>query len=371
MKINKELFVLVDGFPKVISGQTERPPHPALSPGGGEGEEAGRRPCFTLAPIGGEGARRAGEGAFGSIRKFIFTIAPILLFAVARPVQAKLNVVASTADLGSIARSIGGDKIELSVLGKPTEDPHFVDAKPSFIVKLNRADVLIEGGAELEIGWIPALMNQARNASVRPGASGHVAAADGIQLLDVPATLDRSRGDIHAAGNPHYVIDPENAKIVAKNITEGFCRNDPKSCDYFEANLKKFTAEIDAKLPQWQQTLAPFKGQTVVAYHDSWPYFGRRFGLKMDLFLEPKPGIPPTPSHLADVIMKMKSENSHVIMVDPYLNRKTAETVARQTDATVVDVTQFPGGLKGTEGGYIELVDYLVNALAKALAERK
>jgi ABC-type Zn uptake system ZnuABC Zn-binding protein ZnuA len=242
-----------------------------------------------------------------------------------------------------------------------------VDAKPSFIVKLNRADVLIEGGAELEIGWIPALLSQTRNANIRPGAPGHIAAAEGIALLDVPSALDRSQGDIHAAGNPHYIIDPENAKVVARNIAEGLCRNDPASCDYFHEHLQKFVSEIDTRLVQWQKTLAPFQGQTVVAYHDSWPYFGRRFGLKIDLFLEPKPGIPPTPAHLADVILKMKSENAHVILVDPYLNRKTAETVASKTGATVVDVTQFPGGLKGTEAGYIELVDYLVNTLAKAL----
>jgi zinc/manganese transport system substrate-binding protein len=285
--------------------------------------------------------------------------------------NAKLNIVATTPDLGAIAREIGGNHIELTTLAKPTEDPHFVDAKPGFIVKLNRADVLIEGGAELEIGWLPALLDQARNRKIVSGAPGHVACARGIPLLDVPATLDRSRGDIHAAGNPHYVVSPLNAKIVAQNIAEALCQNDPTSEGVYRANLKKFTDAIDARLIEWQKALAPFKGQRIVAYHDSWPYFARDFGLKTDLFLEPKPGIPPTPAHLADVIMKMKTENVHVIIVDPYLNRKTAETVARDTGATVVDVTQFPGGVKGTEGGYIQLMDYLVNALAKALAENK
>jgi zinc/manganese transport system substrate-binding protein len=285
--------------------------------------------------------------------------------------QAKLNVVATTPDLAAIAQEIGGDKIALTTLARPTEDPHFVDAKPSFIVKLNRADVLIEGGAELEIGWLPALLNQARNAKIAAGAPGRVDCARGIAMLDVPATLDRSQGDIHAAGNPHYVIAPSNARIVAQNIASALAAVDEKNAETYRANLQKFTVALDAKLAEWRTTLAPFQGRSVVAYHDSWPYFVREFGLKLDLFLEPKPGIPPTPAHLAEVIQKMKTEDAHVIFVDAYLNRKTAETVARSTGATVLDVTQFPGGVKGTEGGYIRLEDYLVNSLAKALADNK
>ncbi len=285
--------------------------------------------------------------------------------------QAKLNVVATTADLASIAKEIGGDKITLITLAKPTEDPHFVDAKPSFIVKLNHADLVIEGGAELEIGWLPALLNQSRNEKLAAGAPGHVNCSAGVPLLDVPATLDRSRGDIHAAGNPHFAISPSNGKIIAQTIAAALADNDPPNATAYRANLKTFITALDAKLAEWQQKLAPFRGRSVVAYHDSWPYFAREFGLKIELFLEPKPGIPPTPSHLAEVITKMKSEQAHVIIVDAYLNRRTAETVARETGATVVPVTQFPGGIKGTEGGYIQLVDQLVNSLAAALGEKK
>ena len=294
----------------------------------------------------------------------------LLLGALCESAHAKLNVVATTPDLASIAKEVGGQNIDLTTLAKPTEDPHFVDAKPSFIVKLNRADVLIEGGAELEIGWLPALLDQSRNSKLAPGGPGHVACAQGVQLLEVPSTLDRSRGDIHAAGNPHYLVDPFNAKIVARNITDAFCAQDQKSCDVYRANLKKFTDALDAKLVEWQRILEPLKGQQVVAYHNSWLYFGTRFGLKIDLFLEPKPGVPPTPTHLAEVITKMKQDKVHVIIVDPYLNRRTAETVAAKTDATVVDVSQFPGGIKGTEGGYVQLMDYLVNAVARALAAK-
>ena len=287
------------------------------------------------------------------------------------PAQAKLNVVATTPDLGAIAKEIGGDHIDLTVLAKPTEDPHFVDAKPSLILKLNRADVVIEGGAELEIGWLPRLLDQARNPKLAADAPAHIAGSRGVPLKEVPSTLDRSKGDIHAAGNPHYLVDPANAKLVAHNITEAFCVLDEKSCAAYRANLEKFSETLDRKLAEWEKLLTPFKGQQVVAYHNSWLYFGDRFGLNIDLFLEPKPGVPPTPKHLAEVILKMKQDKIHVILVDPYLDRRTAETVATKTGASVVDVAQFPGGIKGTEGGYIALLDYLVNSVAKALAAGK
>jgi zinc/manganese transport system substrate-binding protein len=286
-------------------------------------------------------------------------------------VQARLNVVATTPDLASIAREIGGNNIELTTLAKPTEDPHFVDAKPSFIVKLNRADVLIEGGAELETGWLPALLDQARNRKLSAGAPGRVACAQGIALLEVPSTLDRSRGDIHAAGNPHYLVDPVNARRVAQRMADAFCQLDERLGEAYRANLKKFTDALNAKLVEWQKTLEPFQGRQIVAYHNSWLYFGSRFGIRIDLFLEPKPGVPPTPAHLAEVITRMKQDKVHVIIVDPYLDRRTAETVAARTGATVVDVAQFPGGVKGTEAGYLALMDYLVNAIAHALAEQK
>lgn len=285
--------------------------------------------------------------------------------------HAKLNVVATTPDLAAVAKEIGGDKIEITTLARPTEDPHFVDAKPSFIVKLNKADALIHGGAELEAAWVRPLLDGARNAKIVSAAKGDVRCCEGVKMLEVPSALDRSQGDIHAAGNPHYLVDPENAKIVAHHIADAFGQLDAANREFYDANANKFVAALDAKLAGWRAQLAPFKGQHVVAYHNSWIYFAERFGLKIDLFLEPKPGIPPSPAHLAAVITKIKEENARVIIVDPYLNRKTAETVARSTGATVVDVAQFPGGVKGTEGGYLALMDYLVNALAKALAEKE
>jgi zinc/manganese transport system substrate-binding protein len=297
---------------------------------------------------------------------FLFT----LLF-VAGVAHGKLNVIVTTPDFAAIAHEVGGNNVEITTLAKPTEDPHFVDAKPSFILKLSRADALIEGGAELEIGWLPALIDQCRNQKLAPGAPAHVAANQGVAMLEVPSTLDRSKGDIHAAGNPHYLVDPVNAKKVAENIAAAFETLDPKSAEAYKANLKRFSDTIDTKLAEWQKKLEPYKGQQIVAYHNSWIYFGNRFGLNIDLYLEPKPGVPPTPTHLAEVITRMRADKVHVIIVDPYLNRRTAEAVAAKTDGTVVDVTQFPGGVKGTEGGYVQLMDYLVNSIANALAGKK
>ena len=287
-----------------------------------------------------------------------------ILFALLIPftAQAKLNVVATLPDLAAIAREIGGNLVDVTSLAKPTEDAHFVDAKPSFIVKLNRADVLIEGGAELETGWLPPLLESARNPKLT-----RIAIAPHIQMLEVPTALDRSKGDVHALGNPHFMTDPVNGKIAAHLICDAFCTRDAKNCDTYQANLAKFDAQLDGKLAEWQKLLAPFHGAQIVAYHNTWPYFANRFQLKIDLFLEPRPGIPPTPAHLNEVIQQMKADKIHVIIVEPYQNRKTAETVAHDTGAIVLSFAQYPGGAKGTEGGYIELIDYLVKSLANVL----
>jgi zinc/manganese transport system substrate-binding protein len=290
------------------------------------------------------------------------------LFGLSPRASAKLNVVVTTADLAALVREVGDDQVTLTMLAKPTEDPHFVDPKPSFIAKLNRADALVEGGAELEVGWLPPLLENARNSKLASGAPGRIDAAEGIKLLEAPATLDRSRGDVHAMGNPHFLIDPVNARIVAAHLAEAFCKLDSANASGFRANLARFEKNLDEKLRQWQSALKPFEGARLVAYHNMWPYFGERFGLHIDLFLEPKPGIPPTPSHLSEVIGQMKQEKIKIIIIEPYQHRRTAESVAQATGATILPLTQYPGGLKGTEAGYIAMLDYTVNALAKALA---
>jgi len=291
-----------------------------------------------------------------------------LLLGVA-PLQAKLDVVATTPDYGALAQAVGGEDVKIVVLAKPTEDPHFVDARPSHLVSLNRADVLIESGADLELGWLPTLVQGARNRDILPGAAGRVLGATGLTLRDVPVALDRSQGDVHGKGNPHFLMDPSNASIVARNLAETFCRLDEPGCATYRANLDRFDRALHERIQRWQTTLAPFRGASIVTYHNTWRYFAERFELRADLFLEPKPGIPPWPAHLARVIGEMKSKGIKVILVEPFQSRRTAETVAGHADASVVDVCQFPGGLDGTDGDYLTMMDANVSAVAAALEE--
>src|SRR5215468_7994647 len=255
----------------------------------------------------------------------------LLSLLAALSAQAKLNVVATLPDFGSLAREIGGDKVDVLVLAKPTEDPHFVDARPSFVVSLRNADVLIDGGAELELGWLPPLLQNARNAKLDIGKPGRVQASQGVRLMNVPANVTRAAGDVHALGNPHFGVDPIIAKAIAQHIAQSFSALDPTNAATYDANYKKFEAAINAKLQEWGAALLPFKGQHVAAYHDSWPYFGHRFGLEIDLFLEPKPGIRQSPSHLAEVIAQMKAQKIKAIIVEPYHDRKITERVASAT----------------------------------------
>ena len=290
--------------------------------------------------------------------------------AVASPAAAQLRVVATTPDLASIAREIGGQRVTVVALAKPTEDPHYVDAKPSHIVTLNRADALIEGGAELELGWLPPLLENSRNAKISAGARGRIVASEGVKLIEIPTSFDRSKGDVHSLGNPHFLIDPLNVKIIARNIANHFAQIDPRSAATYQGNLARFNTKLDAKLADWQKQLAPYRGAKIVTYHKDFGYLGERFGLNIVETLEPKPGISPSPAHLAGVISKMKATNAKVILVQPFQNRRTAETVARQTGAVVLDIPQQPGA-RGNSTSYFDMMDYLVSTLAGAFRSQR
>lgn len=292
------------------------------------------------------------------------------LTAITSAASGQIRVVATTPDLASVAREIGGDRVSVTALAKPTEDPHFVDAKPSFVVTLNRADALVEGGAELELGWLPPLLENSRNGKIAAGAPGRVVASEGIRLLEIPTSFDRSKGDIHSLGNPHFMIDPAAVKIVARNIATHFTQVDPKSGAVYSANLAKFNTRLDAKLAEWQKQLAPYRGAKIVTYHRDFGYLAQRFGLNTIDELEPKPGIAPSPAHLAQVIGKMRANNVKVILVQPFQNRKTAETVARQTGAAVLDAPQQPGAARGTDS-YFAMMDNLIGSLVRGLGAAK
>ncbi|HET9767108.1 MAG TPA: metal ABC transporter substrate-binding protein [Thermoanaerobaculia bacterium] len=299
--------------------------------------------------------------------KLKLALCSLALLALALPARAALKVVATTSEYGALASQLGGQRVAVTTIAKPTEDPHFVDARPSQIVALNRADVLIEGGAELEVGWLPPLLEGARNGKILSGGPGRVVASEGIQLVDIPAAADRSQGDTHLAGNPHFMLDPLNARVVAAHIVRVFSALDPAGAAAYQANLAQLDAALQAKMKEWTAALKPFAGRPIVTYHPTWRYFARRFGLISDTYLEPKPGIPPSPPHLAEVMQKMKAQNIQVLLVEPYQPRKTAEAVASRTNAAVVEVCQFPGGLPGTDT-YLALLDADVKRIAQALA---
>jgi zinc/manganese transport system substrate-binding protein len=296
---------------------------------------------------------------------FRYSMTPILLLWPLM-VLAKINVVATLPDLGSLAREIGKDKAEIVVLGKSNDDPHFVDPNPNFVASLHNADILIDVGAGLEQGWLPPLLQKARNPKLDIGRPGRVQASQGIRLINTPASVTNSSSEAHPTGNPHFTLDPLIAKTVAQRIAKSFIAVDPPNAAFYGANYKKFEATIDTKLQWWRAALQLFQDQHVVAYHDSWPYFSNRFGLKIDIFLEPTSGTPPTPSHLTEVIQKMKRDHIKLILVEPYQDRRIAEKVARASNASVIDVSQFPGAIPGTDN-YVSLINQLVKQLADAM----
>lgn len=287
--------------------------------------------------------------------------------------QGRLIIVATTPDLGALAQEIGRDRVEVKVLAKPTEDPHYVDPKPSHIVTLNRANALIEGGAELEIGWLPPLLESARNPRLALGTPGRIVASRGVSLLEIPTGPSselRGKGDVHSLGNPHFLTDPLRAMVAARNIAAGLAKVDPASAELFQENLERLTSTVNAKLAEWQQLLSPFQGATIVTYHRDFSYFAERFGLEVVATIEPKPGIPPSPAHVAEVIQTVKRTQARVILLQPFQNPKAAETVARATGIGILKFPQQPGAAQDT-AGYIPLMDYLVRTLAAALEKKQ
>lgn len=304
-----------------------------------------------------------------TIRRLLTTVtlATVLTApAVGRAANA-LKVVATTADLAAVARAVGGDHVEVTALARPTEDPHFVDAKPSFIRVVNQADVLVEGGASLEAGWLPPILDSARNPRISAGAPGRVVAAQGIALLEVPTQLDRSMGDVHPQGNPHFMLDPVAAKTVARSIRVAFCAVDGARCPDYEAGFARFRDAVDAKLATWQAALASLKGTKVVTYHKDFDYFFARFGMEITGTLEPKPGIPPSPTHLTELIPRMRADHVRLIVIEPFRERNTPDFVAENTGARVLVLPAMPDGKDAAD--YIALVDYDVRQLADALGE--
>jgi len=299
--------------------------------------------------------------------------AAVALLIGAAPVRAAgpLNVVTTTEDLAAIAREVAGDKARVESLSRGYQDPHYVEAKPSFVLKLNKADLLIAVGRELEIGWLPPLITQARNAKIQPGADGYLDASLTARILEMPTgQLTRAMGDVHPSGNPHFWLDPENGKRVAKEVAEKLSALDHANASYFAQRDADFEKRVTAAEARWAALMAPYKGTKVVTYHRSWPNFADHFGLEVIGYVEPKPGIAPSPSHTLEVIGAMKRQNVKIILVEPYFDLKTPNSISRETGAKVLVMPPSVGGEKEITD-YIKLFDYDINLLTDAIKATK
>lgn len=295
----------------------------------------------------------------------------VLVLVASAPVsaQGKLNVVTTTEDLAALGREVGGDRITIESIARGYQDPHFVEAKPSFILKLQRANLLIVVGRELEIGWLPPLVQQSRNAKIQPGADGYLDASLQARILDIPQGLiTRAMGDVHPSGNPHYWVDPENGKIIAGQIAAKLSQFRPNDKAYFDQRLADFTNRVNEAEKRWLAMMAPYKGVKVVTYHRSFPNFADRFGLDVIGYVEPRPGIPPTPQHTLDLINEMKRQNAKIVIVEPYFDLKTPNAIGRDTGAQVLVMPPSVGGVKETTD-YLKLFDYNINLLVNAIKQ--
>ncbi len=288
--------------------------------------------------------------------------------ALATPAGAAITVVAATPDLADIAKQVGGDRVTVSSVARPNQDLHMIEPRPSDVLRIKRANLVVRVGMDLDL-WMDALLNAAANGRVSRGAPGYVDASVGIRKLEVPREqITGASGDIHVYGNPHYWLDPLNGEIISANILEGLKRVSPTDADYFERNRRRFVANLHAAVQRWQERMAPYRGRKIVIYHDAWPYFVQRFNLNVLGCIEPKPGIPPTASHIASLIAQIKAEKQPVVIADAaYYPDKAARTIAAKTGAQFVVIPSSVGGVKGADD-YISLFDRVVDGLAKGFA---
>jgi zinc/manganese transport system substrate-binding protein len=303
-------------------------------------------------------------------RCFVFLVLAVALAAPGRAAAAgKLNVITTTEDLAALAREVGGDRIDVEALARGYQDPHFVEPKPSFILKLNKADLLIAVGRELEIGWLPPLITQSRNAKLQPGAPGYLDASLTARILDVPTgQITRAMGDVHPQGNPHYWLDPGNGRRIAQAIQKKLSEMSPGDATYFAGRYTDFDKRLTDAETRWDGQMAPYKGLKIVTYHRSWPNFAERFGLDVVGYIEPRPGIPPSPGHTLELIRAVKQLGVKIMFVEPYFDLKTPESVSRETGARVLVMAPSVGAEKEITD-YIKLFDYDINLVIQAIKQ--
>ena len=329
-----------------------------------------------------------------------------LFFATVEPVHAGvLRVAATVPDLADLVREIGGDAVDVTSFARGGEDPHFVEARPSFIRVLSRANLLIYTGLDLELGWIPPLVRSARNSRIQPGKPGHFDASTVIPVLEIATgPIDRSQGDVHPRGNPHYLLDPVNGLRVAHRLRELLTQIAPDSAAHFTARYEDFerrlwlalvgpawveqhgaaaltaaalARELDALVASahgdgaasgWLGTLAHLRGRPVVADHNLWPYFASRFGIRVAGFLEPVPGITPTSRHLTELAQRMKRDHLSVILSAAYFHPRYAQKLARASGAVVAEMANQVGAREGVDT-YLEMTAWNVRELNRAFEQ--
>jgi zinc/manganese transport system substrate-binding protein len=293
----------------------------------------------------------------------------VLLFIAALPSASaaqKLNVVTSTADMAALIQEVGGDRITVESIARGYQDPHFVEAKPSFLLRLRRADLLICVGLQLEIGWLPPLITQSGNPKIQVGAPGYLDASQYAEILEIPkGAVTRAEGDVHPLGNPHYWLDPDNGRRIARGFASKLAALDPGGAMYFQQRFRDFDRRLSAAEDKWDAEMKPYRGRKIVTYHRSFTSFARRFGLEVIGFVEPRPGIPPGPNHTLELIQLMKRENCRLILVEPYFDMKTPQAIGRQTGAQVVEYLPSVGGEKQVNT-YFDLFDHNLNLLIKS-----
>src|SRR5882762_5207176 len=319
-------------------------------------------------------SRRAMKRVSGFSRLLAVLALGLIAGALLSPIAAeakKLNVVTSTTDMAALTQEVGGDNVNVESIAKGYQDPHFVEAKPSFLLKLRQADLLISVGLQLEIGWLPPLIAQSGNPKIQVGGQGYLDASQFAAILEIPqGTVTRAEGDVHPLGNPHYWLDPDNGRRIARGIATKLADMDPANGAYFQQRLQEFEKRLAAAEQKWDAEMKPYRGSKVVTYHRSFPNFAKHFGLDVIGYVEPRPGIPPTPSHTLELIQLMKRENCKIVLVEPYFDLKTPQSIGRETGAQVVVYLPSVGGEKQVTN-YFELFDYDIALLTKAFQAAK
>jgi ABC-type Zn uptake system ZnuABC Zn-binding protein ZnuA len=280
----------------------------------------------------------------------------------------RLDVITTTQDLASIAAEIGGDRVKVEALAKGYQDPHFVDAKPSYLIKLRKADLFVQVGRDLEVGWVPGLLQNARNSRILPGGSGFVDASAGVSVLEQGARVGREEGDVHPLGNPHYWLDPANGAVIARNIRDGLSRVSPAERGYFEERYRAFQRRLEERVTRWKAEAKAIglTGSKIVTYHRSWSYFANAYGVDVIGNVEPRPGVPPPPKHIQSLIGRMRAEKVPLLVVEPYFDPKLPSRVAQQTGAELVVLPPSVGAVKGATD-YFRLFDVQLAMIRKAL----